>query len=151
MDVDAIVPTILIYDRPSTALEAKFSLPFCAAAAIVFGRVGIDTFDDEPRRDTRVRWLMERIAMRPDPEIGRGAPPLTRARVHVRLRDGRTFVEEARGARGYPDRPATAAELEAKFSACATRVLKAPQAQQALARLRDLDGLTDIRMLTALL
>ena len=38
-------PTILIYDRPATGLEGKFSMPFCAAAAVVFGRVGIDTFD----------------------------------------------------------------------------------------------------------
>ena len=40
VDVDAIVPTILIYERPATGLEGKFSLPFCAAAAVVFGRVG---------------------------------------------------------------------------------------------------------------
>ncbi len=45
IDVDSIVPTILIYDRPATGLEGKFSLPFCAAAAVVFGRVGIDTFE----------------------------------------------------------------------------------------------------------
>ena len=45
IDVDSIVPTILIYDRPATGLEGKFSLPFCAAAAVAFGRVGIDTFD----------------------------------------------------------------------------------------------------------
>jgi 2-methylcitrate dehydratase PrpD len=43
IEVDAIVPTILPYDRPVSALEAKFSMPFCAAAAVVFGRVGIDT------------------------------------------------------------------------------------------------------------
>ena len=65
IDVDSIVPTILIYDRPATGLEGKFSLPFCAAAAVVFGRVGIDTFDaasltnpdgdgaDAARRDAR--------------------------------------------------------------------------------------------------
>ena len=40
--VDAIVPTILLYDRPSSGLEGKFSLPFCAAAAVVHGTVGID-------------------------------------------------------------------------------------------------------------
>ena len=45
IDVDPIVPTILIYDRPATGLEAKFSMPFCAAAAVVHGRVGLETFD----------------------------------------------------------------------------------------------------------
>src|SRR3990170_6149296 len=41
--VDEVTPTILIYDRPATGLEGKFSLPFCVAAALVFGRVGLDT------------------------------------------------------------------------------------------------------------
>ena len=43
--VDPIVPTILLYDRPSSGLEGKFSMPFCAAVAVARGRVGIDTFD----------------------------------------------------------------------------------------------------------
>ena len=50
--VDPIVPTILLYDRPSSGLEGKFSMPFCAAAAVVYGRVGIDTFD---RGDLAIR------------------------------------------------------------------------------------------------
>ena len=53
VDVDSIVPTILIYDRPASGLEGKFSLPFCAAAAVVYGRVGIDTF--EARAARRIR------------------------------------------------------------------------------------------------
>src|SRR5262249_16450321 len=44
--VDPITPTVLLYDRPATALEGKFSMPFCAAAAVVDGRVGLETFDD---------------------------------------------------------------------------------------------------------
>src|SRR5438094_2790613 len=34
VDVDSLTPTVLMYDRPATGLEAKFSLPFCAAAAV---------------------------------------------------------------------------------------------------------------------
>src|SRR5213079_55346 len=37
VDVDAITPTVLLYNRPSNGLEAKFSMPFCAAAAGLFG------------------------------------------------------------------------------------------------------------------
>ena len=33
-----MTPRLLIHARPSTGLEAKFSMPFCAAAAVVFGR-----------------------------------------------------------------------------------------------------------------
>ena len=45
IDVDSITPTILIYERPTSGLEGKFSMPFCVAAAVAFGRVDLETFD----------------------------------------------------------------------------------------------------------
>src|SRR5207245_5256366 len=39
--VDAVTPTVLIHDRPADGLQAKFSMPFCAAAALVYGRIGL--------------------------------------------------------------------------------------------------------------
>src|SRR5688572_7176965 len=69
IDVDSIVPTILIYDRPATGLEGKFSLPFCAAAAVAFGRVGIETFDAGTLTDPQVTALIARVAMRVDPAL----------------------------------------------------------------------------------
>ena len=151
IDVDAIVPTILIYDRPATALEAKFSMPFCAAAAIVFGQVGIDTFEDDGIRDARISTLMQKVTMRVDPEVGKGAPALTEARVRVHLKNGRTLSRDAHGARGYPERPAGDAELDAKFTACATRALSKEKTAQVLERLRGFESLDDLLGLTDLL
>jgi 2-methylcitrate dehydratase PrpD len=151
VDVDRVTPTVLLYDRPSSPLEAKFSLPFCAAAAMADGRVGIDTFSEDRLRDPALRALMERVTMGVDEALGRSAPPLTEARVHVRLRGGRTLVREARGARGYPERPASAAEVDAKFTACAARALPAEQAARALACLKRFDAVTEVRELTRLL
>lgn len=148
IDVDPVVPTILLYDRPATGLEAKFSMPFCAAAAIVYGRVGVDTFDAGALGDPRIASVMDRVTMRVDDAIGRGVPPLTHARVRVHLHDGRTASAEAHGARGYPDLPASDADLRAKFMACATRALPAPRADEALALLERLDQLDDVRTMT---
>ena len=145
VDVDPIVPTILIYDRPSSALEAKFSLPFCAAAAVVFGRVGIDTFDDEALRDSRIAALMPAVSMRVDEAIGRGKPALTEARVRVRLKDGRSLVQEAHGARGYPANPATADQLAAKFLACASRAIGKARAEKLLSGLAAIDSLENMQ------
>jgi 2-methylcitrate dehydratase PrpD len=139
IDVDPIVPTILIYDRPASALEAKFSMPFCIAAAVVFGGVGIDTFDDGRIHDPRVVALMRRVTMRVDKEIGRGKPSLTEARVRILLKDGRTLVQEAHGARGYPSNPASQTQLDAKFLACAARAMDEARARQMLGRLKALD------------
>jgi len=151
VDVDAIVPTILIYDRPATGLEGKFSLPFCAAAAVVFGRVGIDTFEAASLTNPAVASLMPRVAMRVDSSLDAGAPPLTQARVHVRLRDGRVLTQHASGARGYPAQPASDDELDAKFLACAGRALSEAACRRALELLRRLDTLDDMRTLTGVL
>jgi len=148
--VDPIVPTILIHDRPATGLEAKFSMPFCAAAAIVRGSVGIETFTDEGLRDPGVIDMQSRVRMRVDPSLDPSAPPLTQARVSMRLRDGRELTAYANGARGYPDRPASDAELDAKFLSCAGAALRADAARAALEALRDIERASDVRLLTPL-
>jgi 2-methylcitrate dehydratase PrpD len=79
--VDSITPTVLIYERPGSGLEAKFSLPFCAAAAIVDGRVGIYTFDVARLSDPAIVEMMPRIAMRVDAALDGVGAPLTQARV----------------------------------------------------------------------
>ena len=145
VDVDPIVPTILIYDRPANALEGKFSLPFCAAAACVYGRVGIDTFDAGALQDPQVRTLMERVSMRVDPEIGRDKPSLTEARVRVTLSDGRTLTKDAHGARGYPASPPSAADLEMKFLGCASRVMPLDRASTLYQGLTGLESAASVR------
>ena len=66
----------------------------------------------------------------------------------IRLRDGRTLSACADGARGYPAKPAGAAELEDKFRACAGRVLDAASTQAAIAMLRSMEQLAETRVLT---
>ena len=88
------MPTILLYDRPSSGLEGKFSMPFCAAAAVVRGRVGIETFDLATLSDAAILSLQARVTMRVDPTLDPSAPSLTQARVTVRLRDGRVLIGE---------------------------------------------------------
>jgi 2-methylcitrate dehydratase PrpD len=147
VDVDSVTPTVLLYAQPASALEAKFSMPFCAGAAALHGRVGIDTFEASMLADADLGALMSRVSMSVDPSFDGAAPPLTQARVRVTLRDGRTLVREARGARGYPERPATLEDISAKFLACAARALPPSAAERALEMLRVLETLPDLRPL----
>lgn len=135
--VDAVTPTVLIHDRPRTGLEGKFSMHFCAAAAAAHGRVDLETFEPAGMSDPATRALLPRVTMRVDPTVGVGQPPLTEAAVAVRLAGGRRCARRVRGARGYPNRPPSAAELDAKFLACAARAVSPASARAALAWLRD--------------
>jgi 2-methylcitrate dehydratase PrpD len=148
IDVDAITPTVLLYDRPSSGLEAKFSMPFCAAAAIVDGRVGLETFEDAHLENPRIADMMERVRMTVDPAFDNGAPALTQARVTLRLRGGGIDSRSASGARGYPANPASDVELDAKFLSCAERALTKDSSRRALDLLRGIGDCADIRTLT---
>jgi 2-methylcitrate dehydratase PrpD len=149
VEVDSMTPRLLIYAQPSGALEAKFSMPFCCAAAVVFGHPTIDTFDLPRIRDERVQALMTRVTMRANPAFDSAGPPLSQARVSVRLRDGRTVVDRADGARGYPGRLSDE-EVAAKFLGCAGRSLTRTAAERAFAALRAIDDTANVRTMTAL-
>jgi 2-methylcitrate dehydratase PrpD len=148
VEVDSMTPRLLIHPNPATGLEAKFSMPFCAAAAIVFPRVGIDTFGLEQIQDPAVQSLMPRVTLRANEAFDKAAP-LSQARVTVRLRDGRVLSQSADGARGYPGR-LTDEELSVKFAGCAIRTLSHEAARAAWSALTALDQIADVRGLTAL-
>jgi len=149
VEVDSMTPRLLIHPDPVTGLEAKFSMPFCAAAAIVYDRIGIDTFDVDHIRNPTVQALMKHVTLRANEEFDKGAP-LARARVSVYLRDERVVSLAVDGARGYPGR-LTNEELATKFAGCATRTLSESAANAAWAALISLNAITDVRELTRLL
>ena len=136
--VDPVTPTVLIYDRPQTGLQGKFSLHYCAAAAVGFGGVGIETFEPEAMQIPSVVNLVSRVVMHADENVGRDAAPLTQARIVVCLRDGRTIERSVDGARGYPKKPATTDELNQKFIRCAERAIPKASASKALHYLQNL-------------
>ena len=129
VEVDSMTTRLLIHPNPSTGLEAKFSMPFCAAAAVVLARIGIDTFTPESIHHPDVQLLMPRVSLRANAAFDTAAP-LSQARVTVRLRDGREWSQQADGARGYPGR-LTDEELSAKFEDCAARTLGQAGARNA--------------------
>jgi 2-methylcitrate dehydratase PrpD len=146
VEVDTMTPRLLIHDRPATDLEAKFSMPFCAAAAVIFGHPTIDTFDPAHINDARVQELMPRVSMRIDPAFD-GAAPLSQATVSIQLHDGGRVSQHADGARGYPGR-LDDSELNTKFLGCARRSLSDVDAQAALAAVRAIEHATDVRIVS---
>lgn len=121
----------LMHDDPRTAMQARFSMPYCLAAAAVQGALGPADFEEEAIFRPAIRALMPRIRMRAleEPE-GRPPPPTSLA---IRLRDGRVLSETRRARRGSPALPLSEAEQVAKFAACARRRLPPARIEAALA------------------
>ena len=149
VEVDSMTPRLLLYDRPATGLEGKFSMPFCAAAALVHGHPGVDTFEPSVIEERAVQALMPRVRLLANSEFDT-TTPLSTARVTVTLRDGAVLSRSADGARGYPGRVSTD-DIATKFLSCARRTLGPTAAATAWAALNEIDEAPDIRQLTALL
>ncbi len=149
--VASTVPAILIHHDARTGLEGKFSAEFCAAAALVDGRVGIATFTDEKVANPQIRAVMGRVKMVVDPTIPADRERQAWTRVTVRLSDGRRFEVPPRQVRGHPSVPLSREALRAKFEECAARALPRDRGEKALEMLETLERCPDLRVLTALL
>ena len=147
--VNRVVPDVLAHVRPTTALERKFSMQYCAAAALAEGRVDFASFTDGEVANPDVRDLMGRTSMVVDPGLPQGVEQHAWSRVTVRLRDGRALATQPRGARGHPDAPLSEAALHQKFLACATTILSVDEAEGVAEQLGHLEDIPDIRALTS--
>lgn len=124
--VDPAVAGILIHDRPATAVEAKFSLPFALAAAAVFGRAGLAEFTPAALADPRVRAAMARVERIDDPGLPKGPSGISvAARVVLHLKDGGTAEAFSAAVPGSAGNPLGDEALAAKFVSCAGPLLGA--------------------------
>jgi 2-methylcitrate dehydratase PrpD len=146
--VNPVTPDVLRHDRPATALERKFSMPYCAAAALADGRVDLASFEDG-EIPAPVRALMERVRMVVDRGLPHDREQHAWSRVTVRLGDGRVLRVPPRGAQGHPDSPLPDAALRDKFLACATRAIPRGAAEGIAEQLAHFDDIPDIRALTS--
>ncbi len=139
----------LIYTMPSTPLEAKFSLHFCLAAALVEGHVDLTTFTARQVKDDRIRTLIDHTVMEADDRV-RHDPEFATA-VRIDTNRGRTLEELVPLAQGKPSRWMSETQLAAKFKTCATRSISAGLADKIYQRLRKFDSAAPVTDLCDLL
>ncbi|MFQ5898289.1 MAG: MmgE/PrpD family protein [Candidatus Methylomirabilia bacterium] len=149
--VNAIVPNVLIHHAPQTGLEGKFSMEFCAAAALVDGRVGIRTFTDERPAHPDIRSMMGKVRMVVDPTVPGDRERHAWSRVSVTLTDGRSFRVAPREVPGHPGASLSPEALRGKFEECAGVVLSKDRVESVAEMLETLEGCPDLRSLTAIL
>lgn len=108
----------------TTALEAKFSLEFAMASAVVSGRVGLAELDDGFVRSAPVQDLMRRVSRHLVEDDEESDLPLARAdRVSITTAEGeKLHSREVAHARGSPAQPLEFEALWRKFEECAAPV-----------------------------
>ena len=111
---------ILRNHRPQTGLEAKFSMEFAMAAAVIAHRAGLAEYTDAFVQRPEVQKLMPKVAVETnqnyDPEVS-GASVWDQVRID--LTTGASIEsEKVRRARGHADIPLSETELFEKFRGC---------------------------------
>ena len=104
-------------DRPniSTGREAQVSVQHAVAAALVFGKVGLDQFTDACVRDGNVLELRSKVEVLRDESFSTIA-----AAVEITTADGRAHELVQMAARGSDVNPLSDRELEDKLRAAAS-------------------------------
>jgi 2-methylcitrate dehydratase PrpD len=109
----------LRYAQPRTGLEAKFSMQFAMASALIARRAGLTELDDAFVLREDVQALMGRVEVLPEDREDRTRPgEAPEDVVQLHTTDGRSLSRSVDYVRGGPERPLLPGELFAKFEGC---------------------------------
>lgn len=139
--------------RPKSGLDAKFSVHYTVARALLNGCVLLSYFDDASLEEPAVRAVMAKIHPAPHPDMDASWADKYGGEMTVTTTDGRQFHDRIihQLARG-PENPVTDGELWTKFQDCTRAVLPQDRIEALFAelgRLETLESVTGIAALTA--
>jgi 2-methylcitrate dehydratase PrpD len=137
------------YESPTTAAEARFSIKYTVAHALLYGSVRLGAFEPERMNDGAVRALMKKIELAVDPELDAAFPGQRAARIQISTANGRTESHLQPTRKGDPDMPLTDVDLEQKFFELATPVIGKDSAARLLQHIWSLERLDSLSGLQA--
>ncbi len=125
--------------RPVTSAEARFSLQYVVATALVHGSTRLKAFTPERLACKDTRELMTRIDLSVEPAIDARFPSRRAARVGIVTRAGGKAEYLQPDRKGDPELPLTDADIADKFTELAEPVIGRDKAAALLARLNNLE------------
>jgi 2-methylcitrate dehydratase PrpD len=134
------------YHRPSTPLEAKYSVEFAVASGLVARAAGFEQLDESFVRSALIQKLIAATSIELRHDAAADDPIFSAAdRVLVHMTDGRLLDSgEVPYARGNARLPLTEAELHGKFAGCVASGGR-QDADRLYGRLLELEHLADLR------
>ena len=146
--------TMLRNSQPQTGLEAKFSMQFAMASAIIAKSAGLCELTDEFVQRDDVQSLISKTRVEIDPRDHPTMPGYAPYdQVTIQLKDGRTIQSrEVEAVRGGPDSPLSRDQLWGKFRDCANAgqaehsaqaIFDAFMSLQDVGRVKEIPGLAN--------
>ena len=149
---------VLAFSEPATPYQAKFSMPYCIAAAVVDHQVTLDTFTSHKFEDLNIVETRKKVRLSfPDVPIWPGLADVgpdtefVGNPVTIRTTDGRSYSARVDIPRGDPALPLTDGELLAKYRDCAQSQLRPDDIERSVGVVLGLETVPDIGTLMATL
>lgn len=149
---------VLAFSQPATPYQAKYSMPYCIAAAVVDKQVTLETFTDHKFEDRHIVEARRKVHLSfPDVPIWPGLADVgpdsefVGNPVTIRTTDGQSYSVRVDIPRGDPALPLTDDELLSKYRDCAQSQLRAKDIERSVELVLGLQKVTDIPKLMATL
>jgi 2-methylcitrate dehydratase PrpD len=149
---------VLAFSEPETPYQAKFSMPYCIAAAVVDHQVTLDTFTAHKMEDQGIVEARKKVHLSfPDVPIWPGLADVgpdtefVGNPVTIRTKDGRSYSARVDIPRGDPALPLTDDELLTKYRDCGRSQLRQDDIERSVSLALGLETVADIGTLMATL
>jgi 2-methylcitrate dehydratase PrpD len=138
--------------NPRSPTQAKFSIAYCVAAALLEGRVGLEQFSVERFapdgvRDPHIAAMLRRTRVTVGAELTKKYPSAWPACLTITLADGSRLSECRDYPRGNPEHPLTTRQLEDKFLALVGSRFGSETANSTLRTVHAIENCPDVAML----
>jgi len=143
-----------IKKRPPSLVHAQLSIPYTTAATIVRGDFFLGEITPDSLTDPAILSMAQRVNCVLDRELDKVSPVVAPVRMEMHLMSGQTHSIRVDYPRGHYRNPMTLDEIAEKFRRCAeyaTPRLDAGAVEEAIAALRRLDTVPDVRDVMTLL
>ena len=138
--------------EPKSDLDAKFSVQYCMARALLDRRISIEHFEGRAYEEPAVRKLLPRVHAAPYTTAQFPAENHFGAEVRSALRGGKALSAKVDQPFGRTsDNPLPAGLLKEKFENCAARVLPRERVAALYPAIQGFENLKDVREMTAIM
>lgn len=145
------MPTALIHHKPTDALQGKFSMEFCMASLLVYGKAGLNQFRDEVVRRPEIQAMIQRVHFGVNPIAEAAGYNKMTTILDLHLKDGRTLHGRADFGKGSPMYPMSFDDVAEKFEDCASFAKwPAEKIKTIIATVRRFEEIRDVRTLAEL-
>lgn len=130
--------------NPQTRETADHSLPYCAAVALIDGKVGLEQFSEQRIKDPDLQKFLSKIKVERNLEHNKQYPKAFPCLIEIKNSIGETFSQTVTYPKGHPENPLSDKELEEKFITLNNGLIKTDRVKEIFDTIWDLENVNNI-------